>query len=139
MKFGELLKKIRTEKNLSLRKLGEETDINFSFIDKVEKGLAPASENFLEKIIDYFSAEKKELVDSYIQTYISDTILEALEKKVESTSVFEMFFKKLNVEDRKEVLKNIVDKLEFQSYKKGTIEEDKQELELIRKEIDKLK
>lgn len=139
MKFGELLKKIRTEKNLSLRKLGEETDINFSFIDKVEKGLAPASENFLEKIIDYFSAEKKELVDSYIQTYISDTILEALEKKVESTSVFEIFFKKLNVEDRKEVLKNIVDKLEFQSYKKGTIEEDKQELELIRKEIDKLK
>lgn len=42
------------------------------------------------------------------------------------------------MEDRKEILKNIVDKLEFQSYKQGTIEEDKAELEIIRKEIEKL-
>lgn len=139
MKFGELLKKIRTENNLSLRKLGEETEINFSFIDKVEKNLVPASENFLEKMIEYFPLHKNELVDSYTQTYISDIILENLQKKVEKNSIFEMFFKKLSVEDRKEILKNIVDKLEFQSYKKGTIEEDKEELEVIRKEIEKLK
>lgn len=139
MKFGELLKKIRTENNLSLRKLGEETEINFSFIDKVEKNLAPASENFLEKMIEYFPLHKNELIDSYTQTYISDIVLENLQKKVEKNLIFEMFFKKLSVEDRKELLKNIVDKLEFQSYKKGTIEEDREELEIIRKEIEKLK
>ncbi|MBM6690464.1 helix-turn-helix domain-containing protein [Fusobacterium mortiferum] len=138
MKFGELLREIRLKNNLSLRKLGEETEINFSFIDKVEKGLAPASENFLEKIIEYFPLNKNELVDAYTETYISDTIVEALQKKVEKNTIFETFFEKLNVEDRKEILKNIVDKLEFQSYKQGTIEEDKAELEIIRKEIEKL-
>ena len=64
--------------------------------------------------------------------------MEALQKKVEKNTIFETFFEKLNVEDRKEILKNIVDKLEFQSYKQGTIEEDKAELEIIRKEIEKL-
>lgn len=139
MKFGELLNKLRVEKGMSLRELAEKTDISFSFISKVETGLVPASENFLEKIIEYFPQHKNELVDAYIQTYVSDIVIENLQKKVEKNLVFEMFFKKLSVEDRKELLKNIVDKLEYQSYKRGTIEEDKEELEIIRKEIEKLK
>lgn len=139
MKFGELLNKLRVEKGMSLRELAEKTDISFSFISKVETGLVPASENFLEKIIEYFPQYKNELVDAYIQTYVSDIVIENLQKKVEKNLVFEMFFKKLSVEDRKELLKNIVDKLEYQSYKRGTIEEDKEELEIIRKEIEKLK
>ncbi|MCF2627614.1 helix-turn-helix domain-containing protein [Fusobacterium mortiferum] len=139
MTFGELLNKLRVEKGMTLRELSEATEINFSFINKVEKGLVPASENFLEKIIEYFPLHKNELVDAYTQTYISDIVLENLKKKVEKNSIIEMFFKKLSTEDKKELLKNIVDKLEFQSYKKGTIEEDRAELENIRKEIEKLK
>ena len=68
----------------------------------------------------------------------SDIVTSAI-KNLDTQSVFEMFFQRLSVEDRKELLKNIVDKLEFQSYKKGTIEEDREELEVIRKEIEKLK
>lgn len=139
MTFGELLNKLRVEKGMSLRELAEATEINFSFISKVEKGLVPASENFLEKIIEYFPLHKNELVDAYTQTYVSDIVLENLKKKVEKSSIIEMFFDKLSVEDKKELLKNIVDKLEFQSYKRGTIEEDREELEVIRKEIEKLK
>lgn len=137
--FGELLKKIRTEKGLSLRDLSAETGISFSFIGKVEKGLVPASENFLEKIIEYFPLYKDEFVSAYSKTYISDIVLENLKKNVEKRSIIEIFFEKLSVEDKKELLKNMVDKLEFQSYKKGTIEEDREELEIIRKEIEKLK
>ena len=85
----------------------------------------------------------------YINEYIPNFLLEELKensdivtsaiKNLDTQSVFEMFFQRLSVEDRKELLKNIVDKLEFQSYKKGTIEEDREELEVIRKEIEKLK
>lgn len=137
--FGELLKKIRAEKGLSLRDLSAETGISFSFIGKVEKGLVPASENFLEKIVEYFPLYKDELVNAYTKTYISNIVLENLKKNVEKSSIIERFFEKLSVEDKKELLKSMVDKLEFQSYKKGTIEEDREELEIIRKEIEKLK
>lgn len=139
MRFGELLKKIRIENGLSLRELGNKAGINFSFIDKVEKELSPASENFLEKIIEFFPLNKDELVDAYTRTYLPQIVLDNLKNKVEKNLIIEMFFEKLSVEDKKELLKNIVDKLEFQSYKKGTIEEDRAELENIRKEIEKLK
>ena len=149
MSFNEIMKKIRLEAGDSLRSLGEKTGINFSYIDKIERGTRPANIEILEKLIDTYPTQKKLLLREYIKEYIPNFLLEELKnnedlittsiKKLDAQSVFEIFFQRLNIEDRKELLKNIVDKLEFQSYKKGTIEEDKLELEIIRKEIEKLK
>ena len=100
-------------------------------------------------MIETYPNKKDILLREYINEYIPNFLLEELKensdivtsaiKNLDTQSVFEMFFQRLSVEDRKELLKNIVDKLEFQSYKKGTIEEDREELEVIRKEIEKLK
>lgn len=149
MSFNETMKKIRLEAEDSLRGLADKTGINFSYIDKIEKGLRPANLDILEKLINTYPSKKNILIKEYVKEYIPNFLLEGLKensdivtasiKNLDTQSVFEMFFKKLSIEDRKELLKNIVDKLEFQSYKKGTIEEDKEELEVIRKEIEKLK
>jgi len=149
MAFGEVLKKIRTDKQMSLRELGKELDISFTFIDKVEKGISPASENFLEKVLNYFPLHRKELIEAYTKDYIPAVIVDELKKKDEVITqaiknidvevVFKLFFEKLSVEDRKELLNNILDKFEIKSYKQGTIEEDRADLENIRKEIEKLK
>ena len=149
MSFNEMMKKVRLEAGDSLRGLADKTGINFSYIDKIERGTRPANFDVLEKLIETYPNKKDILLREYINEYIPNFLLEELKensdivtsaiKNLDTQSVFEMFFQRLSVEDRKELLKNIVDKLEFQSYKKGTIEEDREELEVIRKEIEKLK
>lgn len=149
MSFNEIMKKIRLEAGDSLRGLADKTGINFSYIDKIERGTRPANLDVLEKLIGTYPTKKDILLREYIKEYIPNFLLEGLKensdiitttlKNLGSQSVFEIFFEKLSIEDRKELLKNIVDKLEYQSYKKGTIEEDREELEIIRKEIEKLK
>lgn len=149
MTFGEVLKKIRTDKQMSLRDLGKELDLSFTFVDKVEKGISPASENFLEKVLECFPLHRKELIKAYTKDYIPTVVIDELKKKdevvtqaiknIDVETVFKLFFEKLSVEDRKELLTNILDKFEIKSYKQGTIEEDREEIELIREKIKELK
>lgn len=149
MTFGEVLKKIRTDKQMSLRDLGKELDLSFTFVDKVEKGISPASENFLEKVLECFPLHRKELIEAYTKDYIPTVVIDELKKKdevitqaiknIDVETVFKLFFEKLSVEDRKELLTNILDKFEIKSYKQGTIEEDREEIELIREKIKELK
>ncbi|MEK7199165.1 MAG: helix-turn-helix transcriptional regulator [Bacteroidota bacterium] len=42
-KFGKHLEKIRKEKNLSLRKLADNADVDFSQIHRIEKGITNPS------------------------------------------------------------------------------------------------
>ena len=48
MSFGKTLKRIRLKHKDSLRGLAKKIDLHFTFIDKVEKGTAPISKNFIE-------------------------------------------------------------------------------------------
>ena len=149
MSFNEMMKKVRLEAGDSLRGLSDKTGINFSYIDKIERGTRPANFDVLEKLIETYPNKKDILLREYINEYIPNFLLEGLKensdivtsaiKNLDTQSVFQILFKILILPDSKELLKNIVDKLEFQSYKKGTIEEDREELEVIRKEIEKLK
>lgn len=149
MKFGEVVNKIRVEKGMSLRDLGKELDFSFTFIDKVEKGVSPASENFLEKILKCFPLNKKELIDAYIDEYIPVIVLDELKKKnevvteaiknLDSQIVFEMFFKNLDVKERRELFTELLEKFEYKSFKEGTIEKNREKIELIREKIKNLK
>ena len=47
MSFGKTLKRIRLKHKDSLRGLAKKIDLHFTFIDKVEKGTAPISKNFI--------------------------------------------------------------------------------------------
>ena len=51
MSFGEVLKEIRLKHKDSLRGLAEKIELHFTFIDKIEKGTAPISKTFIEKIV----------------------------------------------------------------------------------------
>lgn len=149
MKFGELLKKIRTDKQMSLRELGKELDVSFTFVDKVEKGVSPASVNFLEKVLNYFPLQKKELIEAYTKEYVPAVVIEELKKKdevvteaiksLDSQLVFDMFFKNLNVEERKELFTDLLEKFEYKSFKDGTIEKNREKINLIREKIKNLK
>lgn len=148
MKFGELLKKIRTDKQMSLRELGKELDVSFTFVDKVEKGVSPASVNFLEKVLNYFPLQKKELIEAYTKEYVPAVVVEELKKddlikdaikNLDSQLVFDMFFKNLNVEERKELFTDLLEKFEYKSFKDGTIEKNREKINLIREKIKNLK
>ncbi len=52
MSFGTTLKKIRLKHKDSLRGLAKKINLHFTFIDKVEKGTAPISNNFIERVIE---------------------------------------------------------------------------------------
>ena len=149
MRFGELLKKIRTDNRMSLRDLGKSLDVSFTFVDKIEKGVSPVSKNFLEKVLNYFTLNKKELVEAYIQEYVPAVVLEELKKKdevvvqaiknLDSQVVFEFFFKNLDTQERKELLTELIEKFEYKSYKEGTLEKNREKIEIIKEKIKNLK
>jgi transcriptional regulator with XRE-family HTH domain len=71
MLLGEKLKKLRVEKNLSLRELGKLAHISHSFIADIESGRSNPSLSTLEAIakalgtsVNYFLADEKEQLDA---------------------------------------------------------------------------
>ncbi len=60
--FGLLLKELRKEKGLSIKKLGSQLDINYSYISKLENNHTIPSEDFIKKIAAIFDYDKEELM-----------------------------------------------------------------------------
>ena len=67
MSFGTTLKKIRLKHKDSLRSLAKKINLHFTFIDKVEKGTAPISNNFIERVIEVYPDEEKTLKKEYLK------------------------------------------------------------------------
>lgn len=149
MTFGETLKEVRQKQGDSLRGLSSKIDVVFTYIDKIEKGQRSVNAEILEKLIREYPTYKKTLIDAYVKDILPDFVFEEVLgksevvtqaiKNLDAESVFEMFFKRLSVEERRELLTNILDKFEIRSYRQGTIEEDKEEIEFIRQKIRELK
>ena len=51
----------------SLRGLAKKINLHFTFIDKVEKGTAPISNNFIERVIEVYPDEEKTLKKEYLK------------------------------------------------------------------------
>ena len=67
MSFGKTLKRIRLKHKDSLRGLAKKIDLHFTFIDKVEKGTAPISKNFIENVIAVYPEEREILKKEYLK------------------------------------------------------------------------
>jgi len=67
MSFGTTLKKIRLKHKDSLRGLAKKINLHFTFVDKVEKGTAPISNNFIERIVEVYPDEEKILKKEYLK------------------------------------------------------------------------
>lgn len=87
MRFGEVLKNIRIEKNDSLRKLADKIGVAFTYIDQIEKGKKTASKAFFEKILQIYSDKKDELTKTYLEQVLPQEAKTELNKKLEIQKV----------------------------------------------------
>lgn len=62
MRFGEYLKTLRTEKDLSLRNLAKNTEYDVGYLSRIERSimLPPLNNDFIEKISQYLSLTDNE-------------------------------------------------------------------------------
>ncbi|MEJ6466511.1 helix-turn-helix domain-containing protein [Fusobacterium ulcerans] len=141
MSFGEVLKKIRTEKNDTVRSLAEKAGISYSFIGRVEKDTAPISRNFVDKIMKVYTDKENELLEAYMETKIPESISKKNKNLSKKSDVIliKHLLSEATPEDRKAVLELLVLQREVEARKNGTYEKRKDELDAIKKEIEKLK
>jgi transcriptional regulator with XRE-family HTH domain len=52
--IGQKINKLRTEKNLSMRELGEQVGVSHAHISKLESGINSPSVDLLEKLAEFF-------------------------------------------------------------------------------------
>lgn len=64
MNFPELLKKLRTEKGVSIKKLAPDLDLSYTYISKLENSKSLPSREVIEKIAKYFKYDKDEMMIS---------------------------------------------------------------------------
>jgi len=74
--FGEYIRQLREDKNLPLRKVAAELDIDTSTLSKIEKNERNANEQILERLSVVFSINKADLKVRYLSDKISNQLLE---------------------------------------------------------------
>jgi transcriptional regulator with XRE-family HTH domain len=141
MKFGEILKEIRIKHGDSLRGLGEKIDNNFSYIDKVEKGVTPISRNLFEKLLKTYPLDKKRLMKAYCDELLPDDVKDYIMPKEQKENflgdLFELV-KLMDKEQQKIIIFNIIERLEYLSLKDGKFELIKDILEQAKEKTEKL-
>lgn len=64
--FGEVIKKMRLERQLPLRTVAAFLDIDQAILSKIERGQRMASRNQVVKLAEYFSTNESELIVSWL-------------------------------------------------------------------------
>jgi len=62
MEFGELLKDLRTEKGVSIKKLAKDVGLDYTYISKLENLKVNPSSKVVKRISDYFNYNSDELM-----------------------------------------------------------------------------
>lgn len=139
--FGEILKEIRIKNGDTFRSLAEKIDISFSYIDKVEKGLRPINKEMFSNLLRVYPFDKKRLIDAYTLEVFPENAIKEL-KLLKDTNdyeyIYEFLFNNLTDVEKKNLLKNMFDRLEVELFKKGTYENNKEKLNIIKSKIDNL-
>lgn len=89
--FGDLIRKLREENGLPLRKVAANLDIDPSTLSKIERNVRPPNKDIIEKFADIFSIDKKELLIAFLSDKVayelinedcSKDVLKAAEGKI---------------------------------------------------------
>jgi len=138
--FGEILKEIRNNHNDSLRKLGEKTGILFTYISKIENGTRSPSKDFVSKIVKIYPLDKRKLLQAYLTDLLPNDETMKLFKDDENSvkDIHDILFAKVSAEYKKLFLNMLIQRIEVESYEKGKLQEDKKEIEEIKKLIKEL-
>ncbi len=86
MKFSNILKKLRKEKGVSIKKMAEELGINYTYISKLENSKGNPSSEVVEKISHYFNYNSDELMLSAGK--IPDDIAYVLQNNPKEASIY---------------------------------------------------
>ena len=122
MSFGIVLKNVRKQNGDSLRGLADKINLAFTFIDKVEKGLNPPSENMITRLLKVYPLQKKILSKAYAENELPEDVL----KELNFGNITEDFLdsilglvKTLDTEEQKNILNTILERIEYMSFKSG--------------------
>ncbi len=90
--FGEMVRKLREEKKLTLREVAKELRIDTSMLGKIEKNNRKPTKQMIEKIARFFDVSDKELTIAFLSDTVvyqvlnaedvAQEVLKAAEKKV---------------------------------------------------------
>lgn len=150
MKFGEVLKGVRTQHKDSLRRLAEKTGIYFTYIDKIEKSEKPINVEILGKLLKEYPLQKKELIESYVKETIPDFVVEEIKSPVKNNStkidiknsnikeLCDVLLEELEINEQKDILETMIERMEVLSFRKGTLEKEKIKFDKVRKRITEL-
>lgn len=90
--FGEVIRGLREEQNLPLRKVAAFLDIDTSILSKIERGERPINQLQITRIAEYFNLDVKKLHEEYLSEQVAkkvyrennfDRILKVAELKAE--------------------------------------------------------
>jgi len=74
--FGEVIKKLREENGLPLRKVAAHLDIDPSTLGKIERNERSANKEMIEKFAEIFSINSKTLLVSFLSDKVAYEIME---------------------------------------------------------------
>jgi len=141
MKFGVVLKNVRKQNGDSLRGLADKIDLAFTFIDKVEKGLNPPSENMIIRLLKVYPLQKKVLSKAYAEDELPEDVL----KELNFGDITEDFLdsilglvKTLDTEEQKNILNIILERIEYMSFKSGHYDKVKEMIDEAKGKINEL-
>lgn len=75
-KFGEVIRKLREERGLPLRKVAAHLDLDPSTLGKIERNERSANKEMIEKLAEIFSINSKPLLVSYLSDKVAFEIME---------------------------------------------------------------
>ena len=90
--LGDILKNSREEKNLILRKVAAEVDVDQSLISKFEKNERRPTMEQLKRLAKFYNLSEKELVINWY----SEKIAEELKNTVSTSEILRIAEEKLN-------------------------------------------
>jgi transcriptional regulator with XRE-family HTH domain len=73
--FGEYIRKLREEHNLSLRDLSTELHVDSSLIGKIERNERQPTKEFIKQVATYFKIDEKSLINESLSDFFANKII----------------------------------------------------------------
>ena len=74
--FGEQVRELREDANLSLREVAEKIGIDTSLLGKIERSERQPTKDQIKQVAKYFKLDEKEMLKEYLSDQIAYKILE---------------------------------------------------------------
>lgn len=141
--LGKKIKELRTRNGDTLETLSKKIGVSANYISLLERGERKPSAIFFTKLMNvYKNQDLSELKQEFFKTKIPTELLTTLninqDKDSQFLEIVKILFSDTSDELKKNVLHFLLIQKELETYKNGTYEQNKKEIEKIKKMIDNL-